>query len=108
MVKRFRFGKSLAVLALQALCVVSAVDCRAQRANPDKEWAAVQSLVGGIHGISTAPPPDLVNPKYTSGALMGNGDIGVVAGDTSIERQSLYFGKSDFWGAGAHYAGPSG
>ncbi len=36
---------------------------------------------------------------------MGNGDIGVVAGDTSVERQSFYFGKSDFWGAGAHYEG---
>jgi hypothetical protein len=30
---------------------------------------------------------------------MGNGDIGVVAGDTSTSRQSFYFGKSDFWGA---------
>ena len=104
MVKGFRFGKSLTVLALQALCVVSAVDCRAQRANPDKEWAVVENLVGGIHGISTAPPADLLSTKYTSGALMGNGDIGVVAGDTDVDRQSFYLGKSDFWGAGAHFA----
>ena len=104
MVKRFRFCKSLTVLALQASCVVCVVDCRAQRANPDKEWAVVENLVDGIHGISTAPPADLLSSKYTSGALMGNGDIGVVAGDTDVDRQSFYFGKSDFSGAGAHFA----
>lgn len=36
---------------------------------------------------------------------MGNGDIGVVAGDTSVTKQSFYFAKSDFWGAGARYEG---
>jgi hypothetical protein len=103
MKKQSLYGISLALLALQLF--VLPLRCQAANATPDKEWAAVQSLLGGIHGISTAPPPDVVNPKYTSGALMGNGDIGVVAGDTSVERQSFYFGKSDFWGAGAHYAG---
>lgn len=36
-------------------------------------------------------------PKYTEGALMGNGDIGVVAGDLTVEARRFYFGKSDFW-----------
>jgi hypothetical protein len=30
---------------------------------------------------------------------MGNGDIGVVAGDASVSQQTFHFGKSDFWGA---------
>jgi len=62
-----------------------------------REWTAVQNLLEGIHGISTAPPNMIVTPKYTSGALMGNGDIGVVAGGTTTS-QRFYFGKSDFWG----------
>ena len=102
--KNFQFGKSLALLALPALCVIPAVSCRAQGSNPDREWAIVQDLVGAIHGISTAPPADLLSSKYTSGALIGNGDICVVAGDTKVDRQSFHFGKSDFWGAGAHFA----
>jgi hypothetical protein len=105
MEKRSLYGISLPLLALQLVFVAALLSCQAQNGNSDKEWGAVQSLLGGIHGISTAPPVDLINPKYTSGALMGNGDIGVVAGDTSVVRQSFYFGKSDFWGAGAHYAG---
>jgi hypothetical protein len=105
MKKRFLSVRSLAVLALQLPCLMYATDSLAQSAATDREWAAVQSLIGGIHGISTAPPKDLITPKYTSGALMGNGDIGVVAGDTSDDRQSFHFGKSDFWGGGAHYDG---
>jgi hypothetical protein len=62
-----------------------------------KDWATVQKLLASIHGISTLPPDKIVTPKYTTGALMGNGDIGVVAGDTTTS-QRFYFGKSDFWG----------
>jgi hypothetical protein len=91
----------MAVLALQALCVVSAFNCRAQSGNQEKEWQTVQKLLGGIHGISTAPPANLITPKYTTGALLGNGDIGVVVGDKSVAQQSFYFGKNDIWGAGA-------
>ncbi len=65
---------------------------------PDKVWGEVQQIVGSVHGISTAPPADLVTPKFTTGALMGNGDIGVVAGDPDPSKQTFHFGKSDFWG----------
>jgi hypothetical protein len=66
--------------------------------NSDVDWAKVQRIVGRIHGISTEPPADLITPKFTSGALMGNGDLGVVAGDADRSRQTFRFGKSDFWG----------
>src|SRR5581483_1576967 len=35
---------------------------------------------------------------YTSGQLLGNGDIGVAVGD-STTQQSFHFGKLDFWGS---------
>jgi hypothetical protein len=82
---------------LLASLAVAPVLASGQSTSADKDWATVQSLVGGIHGISTAPPSKVVTPKYTAGALMGNGDIGVVAGDTTTS-QRFYFGKSDFWG----------
>ncbi len=92
---RFQIYKS----ALLLLIVVTTAprSASAQSVVPDNSWATVQSLLKGIHGISTTPPDKLVTPKYTSGALMGNGDIGVVAGD-STTSQRFYFGKSDFWG----------
>src|ERR1700744_1691466 len=73
-------------------------NARAQSIRDSHDWATVEGIVGRIHGISTAPPSNLVTPKFTSGALMGNGDIGVVAGDTSTSQQLYWFGKSDFWG----------
>ena len=64
----------------------------------DSDWVTVQRIVGRIHGLSKAPPEGLVTPKFTSGALMGNGDIGVVEGDADTSHQTFRFGKSDFWG----------
>jgi hypothetical protein len=62
------------------------------------EWMRLQPILSRIHGVATEPPKNLVTPKFTAGALMGNGDIGVVAGDTNVDGQKFYFGKSDFWG----------
>src|SRR5262249_23758497 len=64
----------------------------------DSDWDRVQTLVSPIRGVITTPPKNLITPKFTSGALMGNGDIGVVAGSTEITEQRYSFGKSDFWG----------
>ena len=61
-----------------------------------QEWTRLEALLGRIHGVSTAPPANLISPKYTSGALMGNGDIGVVAGDPLPSQQTFWFGKTDF------------
>jgi hypothetical protein len=58
----------------------------------------VQRIVGSIHGVSSAPPENLVAPKFSAGALMGNADVGVVAGDSNTSQQAFRFGKSDFWG----------
>lgn len=86
-------GAALLMLSCCAMTAFSSGQTNAVAA----DWSAVQKLVGGIHGIATAPPRGVVTPKYTSGALMGNGDIGVVAGGTTT-AECFYFGKSDFWG----------
>jgi len=80
------------------LGIIAAHASAQQNSVTKNEWAVVQHLLEGIHGVSTAPPANLITPKYTSGALMGNGDIGVVAGDELPSQQTFYFGKSDFWG----------
>src|ERR1700742_3307542 len=82
-------------IPLLALSLAAAA-AHAQSDNGD--WDRVQTLVGPIRGVITTPPKNLITPKFTSGALMGNGDIGVVEGSTEIAEQRFSFGKSDFWG----------
>jgi hypothetical protein len=64
----------------------------------DADWGDLQKILSGIQGIATSPIAGVVAPRYTPGMLMGNGDIGVVAGDTAT-TQKFYFGKNDFWGS---------
>ena len=82
---------------LLALVIAISTSAVGQSAGEGHDWETVQALLSRIHGISTTPPEKLVTPKFTPGALMGNGDIGVVAGDTTTS-QRFYFAKSDFWG----------
>lgn len=63
----------------------------------DSDWSEISSLLSDIKPVVTEPPEGIVTNKYTTGMLMGNGEIGVVAGDT-VNSQKFYFGKSDFWG----------
>lgn len=86
------FRSRLPLLAL----FLAAAAAYAQSAGGD--WDRAKALIGPIRGVITTPPRNLITPKFTSGALMGNGDIGVVAGSTDITEQRFAFGKSDFWG----------
>jgi hypothetical protein len=107
--KNARLGSaSLVSFGCAALCTILSGSILAQKSSAGqphtqnitsaREWETLETLLGGIHGLSTAPPANLITAKYTSGALMGNGDIGVVAGDELASQQSFWFGKSDFWG----------
>lgn len=62
-----------------------------------EDWAALQKLLTDSSPTLTKPPTGVVTGKYTGGQLLGNGEIGVVAGD-SVSQQTFYFGKGDFWG----------
>jgi hypothetical protein len=74
-----------------------AITAGAIAADTDGEWTELRELLGNIKGIATAPPADIVTDKFTTGALLGNGDIGAVAGDTTT-TQKFYFSKGDFLG----------
>lgn len=64
------------------------------------DWAELQSILSDIYGSITSPLNihDLNQGKYTTGQLMGNGDIGAIAAGVSLTSQQFYFGKNDFWG----------
>lgn len=64
------------------------------------DWSELQPILAGISGSVTAPLKisDVNKGNYTTGQLMGNGDIGAVAAGVSTTSQQFYFGKNDFWG----------
>src|SRR5579859_5171355 len=63
------------------------------------DWAELQGILSGIQGTANAPIANTVSPFYTSGMLLGNGDLGIVVGGSTTSSQRFYFGKSDFWGS---------
>lgn len=87
MMPRPAFRTALAAVALALVAPGHAAD----------EWAELSAFLGTIKGVSTTPPASIVTPKFTTGALLGNGDIGAVAGDT-VTSQKFYFSKGDFLG----------
>src|SRR5258708_339449 len=87
---RWRMPIVAAVITLLPLSPIA-------RADVDDDWSQISALLGTIRGVATTPPAGIVTGKYTTGMLLGNGDIGVVAGDTTTS-QKFYFGKGDFWG----------
>jgi hypothetical protein len=66
---------------------------------PPGDWQDLQSILSGIAGNATAPIGGVVTNLYTPGMLMGNGDLGVVAGGTTTTTQVFHFAKNDFWGS---------
>ncbi|RKP53834.1 hypothetical protein D7Z26_10570 [Cohnella endophytica] len=64
------------------------------------DWSNLQGILSGIYGMVTSPLKisDLNKGGYTTGQLMGNGDIGAIAAGVSTTSQQFYFGKNDFWG----------
>jgi len=95
--KLLRLASVFLALAFSAFTVCCAGVAAAHASELDDDWANIQSFLGGIKGVVTSPPQGIVSDRFTAGLLMGNGDIGVVAGDTT-SQQKFYFGKNDFWG----------
>lgn len=53
-------------------------------------------IVSDIHGSWTQMPGNIATARMTSGALIGNGSVGVAIGGTP-EQQEYYVGREDFW-----------
>jgi hypothetical protein len=98
---RWRAVRGAAALALAAVVALPLSGCTAASAathSAADDWAQVQAILGGIQGRASAPIGNVTTKKFTAGMLMGNGDLGVVAGGANTTSQKFYFGKNDFWG----------
>ncbi|MFE2728574.1 hypothetical protein [Kitasatospora sp. NPDC059327] len=68
----------------------------ASTADRASEWADLSQRLDRLAGVHSSPPSDVQTDGYTTGSLLGNGNLGVAVGG-SEHRQSLYFGRNDFW-----------
>jgi len=64
-------------------------------------------IVAQYQGVWTSPPTQLTNGETTDAPLMGNGDVGVAVGG-SINDQTFYVGKNDFFSTAANVIEPLG
>jgi alpha-L-fucosidase 2 len=60
-----------------------------------------------FQGVWTSPPTNLSGGETTDAPLMGNGDVGVAAGG-SINDQTFYIGKNDFFSTTTNAIEPLG
>jgi len=58
--------------------------------------AKALQIVSDIHGTWQQMPGNIVSGRMTSGALIGNGSVGVAIGGTP-DKQQFYVGRDDFW-----------
>src|SRR5436190_22548752 len=87
-----------AALALVAAYALSTAGRGLAATTPGDDWSELQGILNGIQGTASAPIGNVTTPKFTPGMLLGNGDLGVVAGGDKNTDQRFYFGKNDFWG----------
>lgn len=70
-----------------------------------RDWHTLRGLLPGYAGSWSSPPTAAVTDKMPDGALLGNGDLGVVVGGDR-NTLKLHLGKNDFWtspgASGAH------
>ncbi len=87
---------SLATVLLTGLPALSPTAAQAAVVQPS--WPEVSSLLSAITDAYTAPPAEsgVVNAGYTTGLLLGNGDVAVTA-DARNRTQNYYLAKSDLW-----------
>jgi len=64
-------------------------------------------IVAPYQGVWTSPPTNLASGQTPDGPMMGNGDVGVVAGG-AINNQTFYVGKNDFFSSTTHAIKPLG
>ncbi|WP_328911748.1 MULTISPECIES: glycosyl hydrolase family 95 catalytic domain-containing protein [unclassified Streptomyces] len=64
-------------------------------------------IVQQYQGEWTSPPAHLTGGDSTDAPELGNGDVGVAVGG-SIDNQTFYIGKNDFWSSTTHAIRPLG
>ncbi len=68
---------------------------RADDAPPDPAVIG-PALAARVVGTYHDPPRQIVSQRIGDGAVLGNGDLGVMAGGPP-DKLRFYFGKADFW-----------
>jgi hypothetical protein len=87
---------------------VSSLVSRAEAAVvTDPTGAQALAAVAQFQGVWSAPPSDLSGGETTDAPLMGNGDVGVAVGG-SINDQTFYVGKNDFFSTASNSIQPLG
>jgi alpha-L-fucosidase 2 len=64
-------------------------------------------IVSQYQGVWTSPPTHMTSGDTVDGPVMGNGSVGVAVGGT-IDNQTFYLGRNDFWSATSHAIRPLG
>ena len=88
---------ALLMLGMRTSSVVPRSELRTDTQPTDKAVAAkALKIVSDIHGSWQQMPGNIVSGRMTSGALIGNGSVGVAIGGTA-DKQQFYIGRDDFW-----------
>jgi alpha-L-fucosidase 2 len=83
---------------------LTAIAAQPAMADPVTSTEAAR-IVQQYTGVWTTPPTQLSNGETTDAPLMGNGNVGVAVGG-SINDQTFYLGKNDFFSAASHAIEP--
>ena len=106
-------GRRAVSLALAALLVTFGLAAattplaHAATGGSDPTPTLALNTVAQFQGVWTSPPTNLSGGETTDAPLMGNGDVGVAVGG-SINDQTFYIGKNDFFSTTANAIEPLG
>jgi alpha-L-fucosidase 2 len=92
-----------AVLVSAAITVVTSQPAAADSVTANQ----AMRIVSQYQGVWTSPPTQLTSGETVDAPLMGNGDVGVAVGG-SINDQTFYIGKNDFFSTAGHAIEPLG
>jgi alpha-L-fucosidase 2 len=103
-----RLRRTWSVVTVTALVSAALTVISSQPAAADSVTAnEATRIVAQYQGVWTSPPTQLTNGETTDAPLMGNGDVGVAVGG-SINDQTFYVGKNDFFSTASNVIEPLG
>jgi alpha-L-fucosidase 2 len=96
-----------ALLMTFGLSVATTSLAQASSGSYDPTPTLALDTVQQFQGVWTSPPTNLSGGETTDAPLMGNGDVGVAVGG-SINDQTFYVGKNDFFSTSTNAIEPLG